>query len=605
VKMKVLFFTQYYPPETGAAPHRAYHFARGLARRGHDVVVVTGMPNHPSGVKHPDYRRRVLVREEHDGIHVRRCFLCASPKKTFSKRILNQFSFMVTSFFGSLTVSRPDIVLVTSPPLFLGVTAWFIALLKGVPFVLDVRDYWPHAAVALGQLSDRRVIKWAEGLEMFLYRRASMILAVTPGMVRMMKERGIPERRIALITNGADTDAFVPVESSGGRDNDDGSMTVVYSGTHGLVHGMDVIIEAADILRDDPRLRFLVIGVGVAKDGLVSKAQKMGLANIEFRSSVTPAELVVIIQSAGACIATTDGSEFSRGTIPVKIFDCMACSKPIVAVLEGDGAEFVGRSGGGIAVAPGDAAGLATALRTLAGDREERERLGRAGREYVVKEYSRRILAEKMEELLGKIASAEQAVRGKRLPLRRYLGFKYVIDFVGAAVLLVLCAPVFLAAAIIIRLDSHGRSVFTQRRVGVHSHEFTIYKFRTMREEAPDLATDLLAHEDADYTTRVGRLLRKTGVDELPNLVNILKGEMSIVGPRPALYNQYELIDLRSQILGDLVRPGLTGWAQINGRDSISLDEKVRLDAFYVRNCSFLLDLKICLRTLFVLADTR
>ncbi|MCK4513517.1 glycosyltransferase family 4 protein, partial [bacterium] len=270
--MKVLFFTQYYPPETGAAPLRAYHFARGLARRGHDVVVVTGMPNHPSGVKHPAYRRRVSAREEHDGIHVRRCFLCASPKKTFTKRILNQFSFMITSFFGSLTVRRPDIVLITSPPLFLGVAAWFIALLKGVPFVLDVRDYWPHAAVALGQLSNRRIIKWAEWLEMFLYRRASMILAVTPGMVRMMKERGIPERRIALITNGADTDAFVPMESGGGSDSDDGCMTVLYSGTHGLVHGMDVIVEAADILRDDPRLRFLLIGDGVAKDGLMSKA---------------------------------------------------------------------------------------------------------------------------------------------------------------------------------------------------------------------------------------------------------------------------------------------------------------------------------------------
>lgn len=603
--MRVLFFTQYYPPETGAAPLRAYHFARELVRRGHDVVVVTGMPNHPSGIKHPAYRRRVAAREEHDGVQVRRCFLCASPKKTFAKRILNQLSFMVTSFFGSLTVRRPDIVLITSPPLFLGVTAWLIALWKGVPFVLDVRDYWPHAAVALGQLSDKRVIKWAERLEMFLYRRATMILAVTPGMVRLMKERGIPERRIALITNGADTDAFVPKESSGGSDGDNGCTTVLYSGTHGLVHGMGVIVEAADIVRDDPHLRFLLVGDGVAKDGLVADAQKRGLTNIEFRPSVTPAELVTIIHGAEVCMATTDGSEFSRGTIPVKIFDCMACSRPIVAVLEGDGAELVRRSGGGIVVAPGDADGFAETLRSLAGDRERREKLGRTGCEYVVREYSRRVLAGRMEELLGKIAAAERSIRGRHLPFRRYLAVKYTIDFVGAAVLLVLGAPVFLAAAILVRLDSRGRSVFTQRRIGVHSHEFTIYKFRTMREETPDLATDLLAREDSDYTTRVGRFLRRTGADELPNLVNILRGEMSIVGPRPALYNQYELIDLRSQILGDLVRPGLTGWAQINGRDSISLDEKVRLDAFYVRNCSFLLDLRICLRTLFVVADTR
>ncbi len=600
--MRVLLITQYYPPETGAAPIRAHNFAKGFARRGHDVVVVTGMPNHPSGVKHAAYRRCMAAREERDGIRVRRCFLYASPKKTFARRLLNQISFMCTSFFGSLTVRRPDVVLVTSPPLFLGITAWLIALVKGVPFVLDVRDYWPHAAVALGQLRDRRIIRWAERLEMFLYRHTAMIVAVTPSMVRLIKERGISEQRIVLITNGADTEAFIP----GGRnvDADEECMTVLYSGTHGLVHGMDVIIEAADILRDDPRLRFLLIGDGVAKDGLVSMALKKGLTNIEFRSSVEPGELATAIHGAGVCIATTDGSEFSRGTMPVKLFDYMACGRPVVAALEGDGAEFVRRSCGGITVAPGDPERLVEALKRLLDDREHREKLGREGSEFVVRECSRRILAEKMEELLDKIVTAERSLRGRRLPFRRYLAVKYSLDFVGSIFLLVLGVPILLVAAIVVRLDSRGRTVFKQRRIGIHSHEFTIFKFRTMREETPDLATDLIASEDVDYMTRVGRLLRKTGADELPNLINILKGEMSIVGPRPALYNQYELIDLRRQTLGDLVRPGLTGWAQINGRDSISLDEKVRLDAFYVKNCSFLLDLKICVRTIFVLCNT-
>jgi lipopolysaccharide/colanic/teichoic acid biosynthesis glycosyltransferase len=600
--MRVLFITQYYPPETGAAPARAYHFARGLARRGHDVTVVTGMPNHPSGVKHAAYRWRMAAREEHDDIKVRRCSLYASPKKTFARRLLNQFSFMLTSFFGSLTVRRSDIVLVTSPPLFLGITAWLIAILKGVPFVLDVRDYWPHAAVALGQLSDRRIIRCAERLEMLLYRHAAMVVAVTPGMVRLIKERGISEQRVVLITNGSDTETFTPGERS--VDIDEECMTVLYSGTHGLVHGMDVIIETADILRDDKSLRFLLIGDGVAKDRLVSTALRKGLTNIEFRSSLRPVELATAIHCAGVCIATTDGSEFSRGTIPVKLFDYMACGRPVVAALEGDGAECVNRSGGGIVVTPGDAGALAEALKRLADDGECRERLGKAGSEFVAREYSRGILAEKMEELLDKIVAAERSLKGKHLAFRRYLAIKYTLDFVGALLLIVLGAPIFLAAAIVVRLDSRGRTVFRQRRIGIHSHEFTILKFRTMKEETPDLATDLIVHEDVDYTTRVGRILRKTGADELPNLINILRGEMSIVGPRPALYNQYELIDLRCRTLGDLVRPGLTGWAQINGRDAISLDEKVRLDAFYVKNCSFLLDLKICMRTVFVLCNT-
>ena len=133
--------------------------------------------------------------------------------------------------------------------------------------------------------------------------------------------------------------------------------------------------------------------------------------------------------------------------------------------------------------------------------------------------------------------------------------------------------------------------------------EFNIWKFRTMDRHTPDLATDIMMKSPRDYTTRVGRFLRRTSLDELPNLINIARGDMSIVGPRPALYNQYELIAMRRQVGADVVRPGLTGWAQINGRDSIDLHEKVRLDEFYVRNCSFLLDLRVLLRTASVMSD--
>ena len=145
--------------------------------------------------------------------------------------------------------------------------------------------------------------------------------------------------------------------------------------------------------------------------------------------------------------------------------------------------------------------------------------------------------------------------------------------------------------------------MFTQRRIGVYSEEFSICKFRTMDRRTPDLATDIMMQSPRDYTTRMGRLLRRTSLDELPNLINIVRGEMSIVGPRPALYNQHELIEKRRHVGADIMRPGLTGWAQINGRDSILLDEKVRLDEFYVRNCSFLLDLKILLRTASVMSN--
>ncbi len=591
---RYLFMTQYFPPETGAAPQRAYHFALNLVRAGHDVTVVTGMPNHPSGVTHDAYRRRLFARETMNGIRVVRSWLHATPRKTFVTRMLNQVSFMVSSAIAALFTRRVDVVLVTSPPLFLGLSAWFVSLVKRVPFVLDVRDYWPYAAVELGQLSDPRVIAMARGLESFLYRRAARIVAVTPGMIELMVERGIPKHRIELITNGADTELFSPADA---QVPGSGRLTALYSGTHGLVHGMGAILDAAELLKNEERIDFLLVGDGVAKEELVRAATDRGLDNVSFRRSEAPETLVGTIRNAGVCLATTTAGSFGEGTIPVKLFDYMACGKPVVAAVSGDAAMVVREAGAGIVVEPGDGRALANALRALLEDEGARDRMGRSGREYVTRNYSRRMLAFRMIRILEETVDSERAVGGGRFGFRSYLAAKYTLDAVCAAVTVLLLSPVFALVALAIRLDSRGGALYRQQRIGVHSLEFTILKFRTMRIDAPEIATDLMQKQDHDYTTRVGRFLRKTSLDELPNLFNILRGEMSFVGPRPALYNQHELIEMRRQVRADLMRPGLTGWAQINGRDEISLDEKVRLDGFYVRNCSILLDVRVLLRT--------
>ncbi len=623
--MRLLLLTQYYPPETGAAPLRAYHFATKLAKRGHEVTVVTGMPNHPSGVKATEYRRRVGARERQDGVRIVRCYLYASPNKTFAKRMANQISFMVSAFFGGCSAGRCDAILVSSPPLFLGATAWLLGLVKGVPYVLDLRDFWPHAAVELGQLRSRRAISLAKRLERFLYRRAGKLIAVTPGMERLMLENGVPRYRIALITNGADTELFRPPDDGAGAAGavadtapirasvgaaltgeraGDGGRTVLYSGTHGLVHGMEVILDAADLLRREPGVMFRLVGDGVVKPRLVSEAERRGLTNVEFLPSRQPADLADLMRGADVCLATTREGDFSAGTIPVKLFDYMASGKPIVASLDGDARDVIESAGCGIVTPPGDAPALADAVRKLLGDRALSASMGARGREFVCREYSRQTLAQRLEELLEDVVASEGRMCGSRLRFRRYLGVKYTIDVIGALLLLIIGSPVFAIMAAAIKLDSPGKPIFTQRRIGVHSEEFTIYKFRTMSVGTPDLAADLMSPVKTGYVTRLGRFLRRTSADELPNCWNVLKGDMSMVGPRPALYNQSELIDMRRQVRVDLVRPGLTGWAQINGRDEVELEEKVRLDHFYVQNCSLLMDLAILLRTFLVLRKT-
>ena len=180
-----------------------------------------------------------------------------------------------------------------------------------------------------------------------------------------------------------------------------------------------------------------------------------------------------------------------------------------------------------------------------------------------------------------------------------YLKIKRVIDFVLSSIGLILLSPVFLLLIIAIKLDSPGPVLFKQKRVGIHKQHFNILKFRTMRIDTPsDMPTHLLENPD-QWITRVGKFLRKTSLDELPQIINIVKGEMSIIGPRPALWNQFDLIEARDIYGANDVPVGLTGWAQINGRDELEIDVKARLDGEYAEKISFPMDVRCFFGTIF------
>ena len=178
-----------------------------------------------------------------------------------------------------------------------------------------------------------------------------------------------------------------------------------------------------------------------------------------------------------------------------------------------------------------------------------------------------------------------------------YRYFKRVIGFVISLIGFIVLIPVFLILIVCIKLDSKGPILFKQRRIGLHKKEFNILKFRTMKIDTPkDTPTHLLENPDM-YITKVGKFLRKTSLDELPQIINIIKGDMCIVGPRPALWNQFDLIEERDKYGANDIVPGLTGWAQINGRDELPIDVKAKLDGEYVKKCSFVFDVKCFLLT--------
>jgi len=175
---------------------------------------------------------------------------------------------------------------------------------------------------------------------------------------------------------------------------------------------------------------------------------------------------------------------------------------------------------------------------------------------------------------------------------------KRFLDFILALLGLIILSPVFLLLIVAIKLDSPGPILFKQRRIGKNKTEFYILKFRTMKIDTPkDTPTHLLENPES-FITRVGKFLRKTSLDEFPQIINILKGEMSIIGPRPALWNQYDLISERDKYKANSIYPGLTGWAQINGRDELPISVKARLDGHYVKNMSLLFDVKVFILTI-------
>lgn len=599
--MRVLIVSQYFPPETGAAPARALHFARALLRAGHEVRVLTGMPNHPAGEVQPAYRGVRRRTEVLDGITVERVWLHATPRKTALTRLWNHLSFALSALPVALSGPRPDVIVASTPPLFLGVTALLASWRFGAAFVNDCRDDWPHAAIALGEMRPGFVARALDAVAQSFQRRAARILVVTPGMQRQLASRGFEARRLVFLPNGADTELFQPAPRLPKPDGQ--PFTVLYAGTHGLVHGMEALIDAAESLRNEP-VRLLFVGDGVAKPMLEQRARERGLTNCEFRPSVPPRELVALLHAADACVATTRASEFAGETIPVKLFDYLAVGCPIVAAVRGDAAGVVEAAGGGLVVPPENGAAIADAIRRLRDEPGLREQLATHGPAFVAREHSRLALGRRWVELLDEVRIERHGRGIAARPSGPSALWQRGIDVAAAGVGLIVFLPVFLAIAIAIRIDSPGPVLFRQRRSGRGSSEFTLLKFRSMAVGTPDLATHLV-DPSRIRVTRVGAFIRRTSLDELPQLWNILRGDMSLVGPRPALYNQHDLIALRQQSGVDALRPGLTGWAQVNGRDEIPMEQKVAYDREYLERQSPGFDLAILWRTVTTLFTMR
>jgi colanic acid biosynthesis glycosyl transferase WcaI len=405
--MHILYLSQYFPPEVGATQTRAYEMARGLVQAGHRVTVLTEFPNHPSGIIPPAYRGKWFERSQLDGIDVLRVWVKASPHKNFKTRMAFYLSYMAdAALLGVLKAHGPfDVIYATSPPLFVGAAGLALHRLKRSPLVFEVRDLWPESAVALGELSNPRAIAWASQLEKLCYNRASRIVVVTEGIRQRLIERGYPPAKLALIPNGANTELFQRQPELGAQFRAEHGLppdafVAVYAGIHGIAQGLETVLHAAHLLRNEPAVRFVLVGEGPVKAELLAMQARLALDNVLMLPEQPRAAMPAILSAADAAIVPLRKLDLFQGALPSKMFDAWACELPLLLSIDGEARRTLEAAQGGLAIPPEDPDALAEAIRALAAQPDRGRALGQNGRRYTEQHHSRQAQARALEKLL-------------------------------------------------------------------------------------------------------------------------------------------------------------------------------------------------------------
>ncbi|MBV8636798.1 MAG: glycosyltransferase family 4 protein [Candidatus Eremiobacteraeota bacterium] len=387
--MRVLVLTQYYLPEIGAPQTRLAAFARELRVRGHDVEVVTAMPNHLTGRVHDEYRGHVYMSEEIDGVKVHRTWVYAATG-TGVKRVLNYLSFACSCLIGLAKAGPADIVFVESPPLFLSVPGWMAARARRAGMVFNVSDLWPDSVRELGVMSDGFVMRLAEMLEAWSYRRASVVNAVTEGIATTLRDhKQVPSEKVRFLPNGIDIDTFVPRDGSVrlARELQLTSRPVfIYAGTHGIAQALDSVLTAAKLVEDEADVVF--VGSGPVKSALVERAGNEGIRNVRFVDPVPLSAMPEYFSLATASIVPLVNNPLMRGARPSKMFPSLACGVPILYCGEGESATLISEAGAGLVAEPENARAIADAMRTIANDPARREVMSRRARRLAVERFA-------------------------------------------------------------------------------------------------------------------------------------------------------------------------------------------------------------------------
>ena len=396
---RILFVTQYFPPEIGAAQTRLFELSQELSNLGWDVEVLTALPNYPTGRVFQGYTSGKPVREAMGRISVVRVPL-KPAQKGFLNRLVCYYSFVISAIrWGRKLCKRPDVLFVESPPIFIGWAAVALSKHWGVPFVFNVSDLWPESAKRMGVVKSRVLINLAERLELSYYRRAAFVTGTADEIISSVRERSRTPAEV--ITNGVDIDRFGPQKADAEARlllKTDGRITFIYAGVMGVAQGLDRILDVAARVRDLTQVQFVLIGEGAERESLRRRVEDEKLNNVRMLGPQPKERIPSLLAAADGVFNVL---KFSiPGAVPSKIYEAMATGLPILFGGEGEGARRILEANAGLVVPYHDITALEEGIRQLAGQPALRQQFGNAGRVAAERLYSRKEIAQRLHELL-------------------------------------------------------------------------------------------------------------------------------------------------------------------------------------------------------------
>jgi colanic acid biosynthesis glycosyl transferase WcaI len=601
--MKILFYTNsFFPDPIGIAFYNK-EWVEYLGSLGHEVEVLTALPYYPQWRVPPPYRGRWFVEERLQNVRVTRCWVYVPRKQNAFTRFLCELSFMLSSF-SPLLCRRADLVIAVTPPFGVSLAAAVRRRLRNGRLWLHLQDLQVDAGQAVGFLSNSYLFFLLKHLERWVLHSADLLSSITQRMRERVSRKVSSEKEVALFPNWVDTETMRPqaketaFRSAHGLQN---KFVVLYAGSVGIHQGLDHLLEAAERLQNQPDVQFVVVGEGHYREALAAKIAQKAVKNLLLLPLQPKERLAEVLSSADVGIVL-ETRKMANLSMPSKIWNQMACGRPLVAVTSPETAlaQTLTETSAGRVVSPGNADVLAMTILDLRSAPEKLQAMGEAARRHVCE------TASKEKILAGVPLFLSRAVAPRNPPYREYR-LKRALDIALALAGFLVSSPLWLLIPILVRLEDRGPIFYLQERVGRDGKPFRACKFRSMhRMELPQFDRRQAKRGDPRIT-RAGLWLRRTAMDEVPQLWNILRGDMSFVGPRALMPSEVEVAQAYrgevplQQIQGYakriLMRPGLTGIAQVFAARDVSRRNKFRYDLLYLKSQSLWLDISLILRS--------